>query len=163
MKPTLATITSPLTPLKTRFLGQQICTSYSVDERSNFTYHSAPRTYCMTTNTAMSQRNDILHTCILWILKCDTETKGCETSHKYTKYTAFLKCKILWTFHKTVQEDCLTLEVGIDRLSRNVGNYQSTLRNIPEERNSNTVAEAWKYAWVTICCMTFVTTQKTTL
>jgi hypothetical protein len=25
-------------------------------------------------------------------------------------------------------------EDGADRLSRNVGNYQSTLRNIPEER-----------------------------
>jgi hypothetical protein len=30
--------------------------------------------------------------------------------------------------------DCLTLEGGTDRLSRNVGNYQSTLRNVPEER-----------------------------
>jgi hypothetical protein len=29
--------------------------------------------------------------------------------------------------------DCLTLEDGIDRLTRNVGKYQSTLRNIPEE------------------------------
>jgi hypothetical protein len=30
--------------------------------------------------------------------------------------------------------DCLTLEEGINRLFRNVGNYQSTLRDIPEER-----------------------------
>jgi hypothetical protein len=29
--------------------------------------------------------------------------------------------------------DCLTLEDGIDRLTRNVGKYQSTLRNITEE------------------------------
>jgi len=29
---------------------------------------------------------------------------------------------------------CFNLENDIDRLSRNVGNYQSTLRNIPEER-----------------------------
>jgi len=28
---------------------------------------------------------------------------------------------------------CLTLEDGIDRLTRNVGKYQSTLRNISEE------------------------------
>ena len=87
MKPTLATITSPLPPLQIRFVGQQICTSYSVDKRSNFTYHIAPSTYCMTTNTTMSQGNEIFHTCILWILKCVTETVGCETSHKYTKYT----------------------------------------------------------------------------
>ena len=33
--------------------------------------------------------------------------------------------------------DCLTLEDGINRLSRNVGNYQPTLRNIPEERCSH--------------------------
>jgi hypothetical protein len=30
--------------------------------------------------------------------------------------------------------NCLTFEDGTDRLSRNVGNYQSTLRNTPEER-----------------------------
>jgi hypothetical protein len=30
----------------------------------------------------------------------------------------------------------LTLEGWSDRLSRDVGNYQSTLRNIPEERRS---------------------------
>jgi hypothetical protein len=29
--------------------------------------------------------------------------------------------------------DCLNPEGGTDRLSRNVGNYQTTLRNIPEE------------------------------
>jgi len=28
--------------------------------------------------------------------------------------------------------DCLTLEDGIDWLTRNVSNYQSTLRNIPK-------------------------------
>ena len=33
--------------------------------------------------------------------------------------------------------DCLTLEDGSDRLLRNVGNYQSTLRYIPEERISH--------------------------
>ena len=33
--------------------------------------------------------------------------------------------------------DCLTLEDGINRLSRNGGNYQHTLRNIPEERWSH--------------------------
>jgi len=32
--------------------------------------------------------------------------------------------------------DCLTLEDRTDRLSRNVGKYQSTLRNTPEERRS---------------------------
>jgi hypothetical protein len=31
------------------------------------------------------------------------------------------------------ETDCLTLENGKDRLSRNVGNYEPTLRNIPEE------------------------------
>jgi len=30
--------------------------------------------------------------------------------------------------------DCSTLEDGSERLLRNVGNYQSTLRNIPEGR-----------------------------
>ena len=40
---------------------------------------------------------------------------------------------------QAVQEDldCVTLEAGTDRLSRNVGTYQSTLPNIPEERRSN--------------------------
>jgi hypothetical protein len=38
--------------------------------------------------------------------------------------------------------DCLTLEDGINRLSRNVGNYQSTLRNIPDERWSH-LHRAW--------------------
>jgi hypothetical protein len=33
--------------------------------------------------------------------------------------------------------DFLTPENGTDRLSRNVGNYQATLRNIPEERSSH--------------------------
>jgi hypothetical protein len=33
--------------------------------------------------------------------------------------------------------ESLTLKDGIDSLSRNVGNYQSTLRNIPEERRSH--------------------------
>jgi hypothetical protein len=32
--------------------------------------------------------------------------------------------------------DCLTLEDGTDGQSRNVGNYQPTLRNIPEKRLS---------------------------
>jgi hypothetical protein len=31
---------------------------------------------------------------------------------------------------------CLTVEDETDRLSRNVDNYQSTLRNTPEERRS---------------------------
>jgi len=30
--------------------------------------------------------------------------------------------------------DCLSLEYVTDRLSRNVGNYQFELRNVPEER-----------------------------
>ena len=30
--------------------------------------------------------------------------------------------------------DCMTLEDGTDSFYRNVGNYQPTLRNIPEER-----------------------------
>jgi len=30
--------------------------------------------------------------------------------------------------------DYLTIDDGMDRLSRNVGNNQTTLRNIPEER-----------------------------
>jgi hypothetical protein len=36
---------------------------------------------------------------------------------------------------QAVQEDlnCLTFEDASDMLSRNVSNYQSTLRNIPEE------------------------------
>jgi hypothetical protein len=33
--------------------------------------------------------------------------------------------------------DCSTPEDGTDRSSRNVENYQSTLRNIPEQRKSN--------------------------
>jgi len=32
--------------------------------------------------------------------------------------------------------DCVIFEDGADRLSRNVGNYQSGLRNILEERRS---------------------------
>jgi len=32
---------------------------------------------------------------------------------------------------------CLTLEDGNDKMSRNVGIYLSTLRNIPEERRSH--------------------------
>ena len=36
-----------------------------------------------------------------------------------------------------VSLDCFTLEDGTDRLSRNVGNYQSTPRNIPKERISH--------------------------
>jgi hypothetical protein len=32
--------------------------------------------------------------------------------------------------------DCLTLEDGTNRLSRNIGNYQSALLNIPEERRT---------------------------
>jgi hypothetical protein len=32
--------------------------------------------------------------------------------------------------------ECLTLQDGKYKLSRNVGNYQSTLRNIPEGRRS---------------------------
>jgi hypothetical protein len=33
--------------------------------------------------------------------------------------------------------DCLTLEDGNSRLSRNVGNYQITLHKTPEERIPN--------------------------
>ena len=38
---------------------------------------------------------------------------------------------------KKIQEDldCVTLEAGTDRLSWNVGTYQSTLPNIPEEQD----------------------------
>ena len=36
-------------------------------------------------------------------------------------------------FKKSVFWECLTLERGADRLSRNVGNYQLMLRDIPEE------------------------------
>ena len=32
--------------------------------------------------------------------------------------------------------NCMTIEVGADRLSRNVGNSQSTLHNNPKERRS---------------------------
>jgi len=35
---------------------------------------------------------------------------------------------------------CVTLEDGADRLSRNVVNYQSTLRNIPKERGGSLVS-----------------------
>jgi hypothetical protein len=38
---------------------------------------------------------------------------------------------------QAVQDDCVTVEDGTDRLSRNFGNYQSRLRNIPEERRSH--------------------------
>ena len=37
---------------------------------------------------------------------------------------------------EAVQEECLTFEDDTDRLSRNAGNCQSMLRNIPEERRS---------------------------
>ena len=141
MKPTLPTITSP-PPLQIRFVGRQICTSYSVEERSNFTFQSAPTKYCVNTDATVPYGNDILHTYILWILKCVTERRMWDKL-KNTKYSAFLQCKALWTFHKTVQEDCLTLKDGTYRLFRNVGNYESTLRNIPEERSSHTVVEAW--------------------
>jgi hypothetical protein len=38
--------------------------------------------------------------------------------------------------HSQVVQDlrCLTLKEGTDSLCRNVGNYQPTLRNTPEER-----------------------------
>jgi len=36
-----------------------------------------------------------------------------------------------------VQDDCSTLQDGTDRLSRNVANYQPTLRNIPEDRRAH--------------------------
>jgi hypothetical protein len=36
-----------------------------------------------------------------------------------------------------LSSDCFTLEDGADILSRNIGNHQSTLRNIPEERRSH--------------------------
>jgi hypothetical protein len=44
----------------------------------------------------------------------------------------------------------LTLGDGADRLSRNVGNYQSALRNIPEECGDFicTAAEAGNSAWI---------------
>jgi len=40
---------------------------------------------------------------------------------------------------QAVQEDldCVTLEAGTDILSRNVGTYQSTLRNMPEDPGSH--------------------------
>jgi len=41
----------------------------------------------------------------------------------------------------------MILDDGTNRLSRNVVNYQSTLRNIPEERNSHLlmmVCDRWK-------------------
>jgi hypothetical protein len=41
-----------------------------------------------------------------------------------------------WESHLQGSSSPLTLEDGTDRLSRNVGNYESTLRNIPEERRS---------------------------
>lgn len=34
-------------------------------------------------------------TYILWIHKCVKMNKGCEISHKYTKYMEFLRWKIL--------------------------------------------------------------------
>jgi len=34
----------------------------------------------------------------------------------------------------SISLDCLTLHYGTERFSRNVGNYQSTMRNISEER-----------------------------
>ena len=47
-------------------------------------------------------------------------------------------------FFGCVQENCSTLEDGMDSLSRNVGkSYLSTLRNIPEERRSRIAAVAW--------------------
>jgi len=38
---------------------------------------------------------------------------------------------------QTVFLDCLTIEDGADMLFRNVGSYQSVLRNISEKRRSN--------------------------
>jgi hypothetical protein len=38
---------------------------------------------------------------------------------------------------QAIPEDCLTLEDGTDRLFRNVGSYQSTLRNMPEKGRSH--------------------------
>ena len=40
---------------------------------------------------------------------------------------------------KRLHKDCLTLEDRTDRLSRNVGKCQYTLRNNPEERISHLV------------------------
>jgi hypothetical protein len=33
------------------------------------------------------------------------------------------------------KQDCFTLEHGTDRLTRNVGKYQPTQRNIPESKD----------------------------
>jgi hypothetical protein len=44
-------------------------------------------------------------------------------------------CK--WDNNLEREIDCLTLEDWTDRLCLNVGNYQSMLRNILEERRSN--------------------------
>jgi hypothetical protein len=47
-----------------------------------------------------------------------------------------LSSKVSFAWRNGIQRvflNCLALEDGTDRVSRNVGNYQSTLRNIPEE------------------------------
>jgi hypothetical protein len=46
-----------------------------------------------------------------------------------------------WEIQETFQKllDFFTIEDGMDKLSRNVGNYHGTLRNIPEERIFNPI------------------------
>ena len=46
---------------------------------------------------------------------------------------SFLRSLLFWD----VTKRRFTLEDGTDRLSRNVGHYQSTLRNIPQKRRSH--------------------------
>ena len=53
-----------------------------------------------------------------------------ERQSPLTQFPAKLSTYVFLAFFL----DCLNFEDDSDRLSRNVGNYQSTLRNIPEER-----------------------------
>jgi hypothetical protein len=49
------------------------------------------------------------------------------------RWKSFEQTKLDEVIFRFVFLDCLTLEDGIDRLTRNVGKYHSTLHNISEE------------------------------
>jgi hypothetical protein len=73
----------------------------------------------------------------MWVI---TDVSG-ESNGPIFKVQSFRKEINSWTdlYGPSNQDeicswDCLSLEYVTDRLSRNVGNYQSALRNVPEER-----------------------------
>jgi hypothetical protein len=56
--------------------------------------------------------------------------------------------------------NCLTLKDGTERLSRNVGNCQYTLRNITEEGRCHSATEAWNHACLMCINIQFLPSRK---